>query len=65
MSHFWQRLWRHRCADNPDASFLLWSAYQQWWRNLFQSEMHKRTSKKLLKNFFKGFTLIMVQYWWL
>jgi len=34
-SHFWQRLWRHRCAVNYDATFLLWSAYQHWWRNLF------------------------------
>jgi len=30
-SHFWQQLWRHRCAVNHDATFLLWSAYQQWW----------------------------------
>jgi len=36
-SHFWQRLWRHRCAVNHDATFLLWSAYQHWWRNLFHS----------------------------
>jgi len=33
--HFWQRLWRHRCAVNHDATFLLWSAYEHWWRNLF------------------------------
>ena len=36
-SHFWQRLWRHRCALNHDATFLLWSAYQHCWRNLFHS----------------------------
>ena len=34
-SHFQQRLWRHRCAVNHDATFLLRSAYQHWWRNLF------------------------------
>jgi len=36
-SHFWQRVWRHRCAVNHDATFLLWSSYQHWWRNRFYS----------------------------
>ena len=36
-NHFWQRLWRHRCAVNHDTTFLLRSAYQHWRRNLFHS----------------------------
>jgi len=35
--HFWQRLWRHRCAVNHHSTFLQWSACQHWWRNLFHS----------------------------
>ena len=36
-SSFWQRSWRHWCAVNHDATFLLWTAYQHQWRNLFHS----------------------------
>jgi len=39
-SHFWQRLWRHRCSVNHDATFLPWSACQERWGNLFHSGGH-------------------------